>query len=95
MPGVGTATLDFGAAPGTNITSVTVTGQGAISTTSHAEAFFMGDTTADHNDTEHLMAPLAIKLTCGIPSAGAGFPITALTEHRLTGTFKCHWVWSD
>lgn len=89
----GTATLNFGSAPGTNFVSVAVIGQGSISGTSHVEAFMMGDSTATHNATEHMLAP--IKLTCGSVVAGTGFTIFASTEWRLTGTFTVRWVWAD
>lgn len=87
----GTATINFGVAPGTNLVSVAVTGQTAIASGSHAEAFFMGDTTADHNADEHQFAD--IKLVCGSIVAGTGFTIFASTQLRLTGTFTVHWVW--
>lgn len=88
---VGTATLNFGAAPGTQNTSVVVSGQTGFTAVSHAEAFLMGDATATHNADEHLMVPL--NLVCG--DAGTGtFTIYASSEFILTGTFTCHWVWS-
>lgn len=89
---VGEATLDFGAAPGTNIAEVAVTGQTSLGLTALCEAFVMGDSTADHNVVEHQVAP--IKLTCGALVAGTGFTITGVTEWRLTGTFKVRWVWT-
>lgn len=47
--GLGTATIDFGAFPGSNEASVSVTGQTGISGTSKAEAYVMADdTTSDH-----------------------------------------------
>ena len=45
----GTATIDFGAVPGSNEASVAVTGQTSILATSKADAFIMADdTTSDH-----------------------------------------------
>lgn len=94
----GTATIDFGAVPGTNITSVVVTGQTGIVPGSFAEAWMMADSTADpvfgtgHNAEEHKLAP--IKLTCGDLVPGTGFTIWAETEWRLTSTFQVRWVWS-
>jgi hypothetical protein len=91
---VGTATLDFGAAPGTNIVSVVVTGQASITGTSSVEAFMMGtDSTATHNTYEHSMVP--IRLSCIAIAAGTGFTIQGISETRLTGTFVIRWVWSD
>lgn len=92
--GVGNATLDFGAAPGTNIATVNVTGQTGISNTSGVEAYLMGlDTTADHNAVEHSIVPL--RLSCTAITAGTGFTIQGSSDWRLTGTFKVRWVWAD
>lgn len=91
--GVGTATLNFGSVPGTNLVTVAVTGQTGISTGSGAEAYFMGDSTGTHNDIEHLIND--IQLTCSVPTAGVGFTIYALSTARYTGTFQVRWVWSD
>lgn len=89
----GTATLNFGSAPGTNVVSVAVTGQTSISAGSHVDAWIMGTTTATHNLEEHLWVPLNIR--CGNIVAGTGFTIYASTDLRLTGTFTVHWVWAD
>lgn len=91
MP-VGTATIDFGAAPGKNTTSVVVTGQSTIQSTSFIEAFLMYEATADHNAEEHLMVPL--RLRCGTIVASTGFTIYAETELRLTKTFTVRWIWA-
>jgi hypothetical protein len=88
----GTATLDFGAVPGTNIAEVTIVGQTGILAGSLVEAFMMGDTTATHNAYEHTTVP--IRLSCGTITAGAGFVITGSTDWRLDGTFTVHWVWT-
>lgn len=92
MPGTGTATIDFGAAPGTNIVSVAVTGETGILSGSAVEAWIMGQSTATHNAYEHAVAP--IKLSCGSIIAATGFTITAVTDWRLTGTFTVRWVWA-
>jgi hypothetical protein len=92
--GTGNVTLDFGAAPGTNIATATVTGQTTISATSGVEAYLMGiDTTATHNAVEHSLVP--INLSCISITAGTGFTIQGASEWRLTGTFKVRWVWAD
>ena len=87
----GTATIDFGAQPGTQRAVVTVTGQAAIVGGSQVEAFMMGDTTADHNAEEHAMVPL--KLTCGNIVAATGFDVVGVCEWLLHGQFTIHWVW--
>ena len=92
MGAQGTATLDFGLTPGTNIAEVTVIGQAGILAGSLVEAFMMGDTTATHNAYEHLMVPM--RLVCGTITPGVGFIITGSTDWRLDGTFTVHWVWN-
>lgn len=92
MPGHSTAVLNFGAAPGTNIASIDITGITTIDSTSHVEAYLMCDTTATHNAYEHMVVPLMIR--CSIPITGVGFTIFASSELRLTGTFTVRWVWA-
>jgi hypothetical protein len=94
--GLGTATIDFGAAPGSNEASIAVTGQGTISVTSKAEAYIMGDdTTADHTASDHRYAAALIGLTCGTPVAATGFTVYGRSTERIQGTFALRWVWSD
>ena len=87
----GTAVLDFGATPGTNVVTVAVTNQNNITATSHVRVWMQGDSTATHNAVEHMVAPL--RLTAADFVAGTGFTIYAVTDWRLTGTFTCHWSW--
>lgn len=92
----GTATINFGAAPGSQVASVVVTGQASISATSSVEGFMQGtDSTADHTAFEHKMAPLAITLVPDAIVAGTGFTLNAFSQWKLTGTFVVRWVWSD
>lgn len=92
MGAQGTATLDFGATPGSSFTETVIAGQAGILSGSLCEAFMMGDTTVDHNAYEHAVVPL--RLTCGSIVAGVGFTITAVSDWRLDGTFVVHWVWN-
>lgn len=92
----GTATIDFGAAPGANEASVAVTGQTTIGVGSKAEAFVMGDSTSvDHTASDHRYLPQLCAFTCGTPTAGTGFTIHARSVHKLTGKWTLMWVWSD
>lgn len=94
--GTGTATIDFGAFPGSNEASVNVTGQTSILSTSKVEAYVMGDdSTADHTASDHRYFPLFASLTCGTPTAGTGFTIHARSTEKLQGTFALRWVWAD
>lgn len=92
----GTATIDFGAFPGSNEASVAVTGQTSILGTSKAEAFVMGDdTTSDHTASDHRYFSALVGLSCGTPTAGTGFTIYARSTEKLSGTFTLRWVWTD
>jgi hypothetical protein len=94
--GLGTATIDFGAAPGSNEASIAVTGLGTISATSKVEAYIMGDdTTADHTAADHRYIATLIGLTCGTPIAATGFTIYGRSTQKIQGTFALRWVWSD
>jgi uncharacterized membrane protein YoaK (UPF0700 family) len=95
MSAQGVATISFGPAPGSSVATVVVTGQTTIGASDAAEAFLMADTTADHNETEHIIFRRLVGLTCGSIVAGTGFTITAESELRLTGDIKCRWVWSE
>jgi hypothetical protein len=59
MGASGTATLDFGAFPGSSITSVDVVTAGVIST-SLVEAWIRPSSTADHTDADHVAAPMKV-----------------------------------
>lgn len=92
---VGVAEIQFGAWPGANEASVSVTGQTEITALASAEAWLMADdTTTDHTANDHRYAAALMGLTCGTPSAGVGFTIYARSTEKLTGAFKVRWVWS-
>ena len=94
--GQGTAIIDFGAFPGSNEASITVTGQSEILATSNAEAYVMGDdTTADKTASDHRYVGLFAVFTCGTPTAASGFPIYGRSTEKLQGTFKVRYVWAD
>ena len=92
----GTATLDFGAFPGSNEASIAVTGQTTITVDSKVDAFVMGDdTTSDHTASDHRYFSTLVGLSCGTPSAGTGFTIYARSTEKLQGTFTARWMWAD
>lgn len=94
--GVGTATIDFGAAPGGQEASVAVTGQASIGATSKVEVFVMADdTTTDHTTTDHRYMPLFAVFTAGALIAGTGFTIYGRAIDKLSGQWALRWVWSD
>lgn len=92
----GTATIDFGAAPGANEASVAVTGQTSILATSKVQAWIMADdTSVDHTASDHRYFPVLASLTCGTPSAGTGFTIYARSTQKLTGEWSVRFLWTN
>jgi hypothetical protein len=55
----GTATLNFGAFPGSNVAVTDVAAPGVIAA-SAVEAWIRPEATADHTDTDHVAAPMKI-----------------------------------
>lgn len=82
MGAQGTATIDFGAFPGSSHATVAVTGQASILAGSLVEAWLFPATTADHTADEHVVE--SIKVMAGDVVAGTGFTIHALNTNTLT-----------
>lgn len=94
VPVGGSATLAFGATPGSSTASIAVTGQTNILAGSRVKAWFQGST-SDHNKYEHTrIFPSRVGLAVGDIVAGTGFTIHAETEMRLTGDVSVKWEWS-
>jgi hypothetical protein len=92
---VGTATISFGADPGSDVGSVVVTGQSGISSTSHVEAWIMGDTTATNTADDHELAQVLVRLVTRNVVADTGFTIIAYVQGgQISGDLKVHWVWN-
>ena len=90
----GSAIINFGAFPGSNTTSVVVTGQSSIISTSTVTAFMMADTTSDHTASDHQYASSLISLTCGTIVLGVGFTINATCLDDMQGTFNVRFIWN-
>ncbi len=95
MAVTGTATLDFTTTPSEETTLV-VTGQAGLISTTHIEAWIQGnDVTSDNGADEHAefsaMCPLACKWTVDGSFEIKAMPIGALG----LGTFLVHWAWSN
>lgn len=98
---MGTATLDFGAFPGTTDASVAVTGQSSIASSSMVEAWVAPAATAEHSADEHLVESL--KVFAGNIVAGVGFTIYGVSDAQLqdsqgatpmiSGHWNIGWVW--
>lgn len=95
MGAQGTATLNFGAFPGDSDTSVAITGQTGIQSTSLVEAWILPAATADHSADEHLVETLDV--VAGNIVAGTGFTIYGINEgfgSMIYGQWNVAWVWN-
>jgi hypothetical protein len=81
MGAQGTATLDFGAFPGSSDTSLAVTGQPGILANSLVEAWLIPAATADHTADEHVVETLDV--LAGAVIAGTGFTIYVVNRSQL------------
>jgi hypothetical protein len=79
MSSQGTATINFGAAPGGYEASVAVA-SAAIGATNLVEAWVYPTATADHSADEHLIDPP--RVMAGSVVAGVGFTIYGYSEPR-------------
>jgi len=73
MGAQGTATLNFGAFPGSQEAKIVITGQTGILAGSLASAWVLPAATADHSIDEHLVDP--VRVIVGNVVAGTGFTI--------------------
>lgn len=91
--GTGTATIDFGAWPGSNEASIVVAAEGVTPST-HIEAWVMGDsTTPDHTANDHRYFPLLAALTT---EAGTNeFTIHGRSLQKMQGQWLLHYVWAN
>ena len=78
---IGSATLNFGAFPGSNEASVSFADTSVLAG-SNIQAWFAADSsTADHTADDHRYAPIFIHLTA-LPTAGVGGTIYARSQER-------------
>ena len=78
---VGTATVNFGAFPGSSDASVAVTGQAGIVAGSVVQAWIRPVATADHSADEHMLE--TIKVHAHTIVAGTGFTISAFNAGTI------------
>jgi len=89
----GSATIDFGAFPGSNEASVSFADTSVLAG-SNIQAWFAADSaTADHTAADHRYAPIFIQLTA-LPTAGVGGTIYARSEHKMQGQWAVEYSWS-
>lgn len=91
----GTATLDFGAFPGSSHATVAVTGQAQIGAASEVHAWIQPAQTADHSPDEHVAEPLQVVASDLV--AGTGFTIHGVNvgpgDAMPYGRFNVAWMW--
>jgi hypothetical protein len=91
-PTNGIAELNFGAAPGSQFTSVVVTGQAGILSTSAINVYIMADdSTADNTAMVHQIAPITVSPGTIVP--GTGFTIFARCDWNISNTVQVRWSW--
>jgi hypothetical protein len=78
---VGTATVDFGAFPGSSDASVAVTGQAGIVAGSVVQAWLRPVATADHSADEHMLETIRVHASSIVP--GTGFTINAFNAGTI------------
>lgn len=86
MATTGTATLNFGAFPGSSHATVAVTGQGAIVAGSLVEAWIRPVASADHSSDEHMVETL--KVFASDIVAGVGFTIHGFNTSQLSESLE-------
>jgi hypothetical protein len=95
MGASGTATLSFGAFPGSVDAAIQVTGQTAIVGGSLVEAWILPTNTADHLAEEHLLE--AIDIYAGGIVTGTGFWIygvyRGIGDGQIYGDWNVGWAW--
>ena len=94
MGATGTAIVDFGAFPGTDIATLAITGQSSITGSSMVEAYLdpTAADTADHSSDEHLVADIDVR--CSALVAAAGFMINLIGRDSIHyGKWNVIWVW--
>lgn len=91
----GTATVNFGAFPGSSEASVAVAGQAGILSTSKVDVFIMAsDTSGSHTANDHRYAALLLAFSATTPDVGVGFTIHARCLDKMQGSFAVRWRWS-
>ena len=97
----GQSIIDFGSFPGASDTSLAVTGQTGIQTSSIIEVNLTPVATADHTADEHLVETLRIE--AGNIVAGTGFTIYGVNTAkdgpsgdgtRIWGKWTVNWQWN-
>jgi len=87
QPEVGTATLDFGSVPGTNIATASINTSN-VNNESNINIYIMSTSSLDHSIGDHQVLALYSKVIPTNVVNNTSFDITCITDLRLTGQFK-------
>ena len=88
----GETTLDFGAAPGTNIVSTVVSGLTEIKSDSRVFATISLKSSANHYAYEHGIVDMTIRAGNIIP--GTSMEIVGVSTQRLSGSWNVQYSWT-
>lgn len=90
----GSAVLNFGAFPGSNESSVVVTGQTSIVSTSVVHLYIgSSSSTTNHTADDHKYFAVFSGLSVSPPTPGSGFTIYARSIEKLSGQWLVNWAW--
>lgn len=88
----GTATLDFGAFPGSNAASVAVTGLTGITAGNKPKAFVNANaSTSDHSANDHKYFACFVGLSCGDIVSATSMTIHAISIEKLQGQWSVNY----
>ena len=87
----GEATINFGAAPGSNYATASIATPN-VTNNSNIHIYIMSTGSADHNAPEHEIFSLYGKVMPSNIIENTSFDIVAITDLRLTGTFKLKYI---
>lgn len=89
--GKGYAVIDFGAFPGKNSATVTITGLTTISNTDVPIANIVSGEYGVFTSDDIVLISSIIEVSCTVPIAGTGFTISAKSVEKLQGQIQIAW----
>lgn len=88
----GTATIDFGAFPGSNTASVVVSGLTGITAGNKPKAYVSANaTTGDHSANDHKYFACFVGLACGDIVPATSMTIHAISTEKLQGQWSINY----
>ena len=99
MGAAGSAVLNFGVFPGTDVASVTVTGQAGIVAGSLVDAQIRIASTAEHSEDEHAMfrgsgaVEVGVKRSSIVPGTSLTIYGACADKSKMWGNINLDWEW--